>query len=237
MFRSTDAGKSWERLSPEIPAFCQGVNRPRILTIYINPSDTAQVWFGVEEGGLWRSDDHGTTWRRLDPECGITNSDIHCISMLPASGQQPHRIFVATVNSVFTSTDGGKAWTGAASKDRFEGLYYTRAVQPLAGDGALMLAVGDGTPGTKSRLYRSTDRGDSWAPVLLHAEPNSTFWAFGLHSADPDLVFAGTKYGDLFRSLDGGRSWFKEWRAFPEITAVAWTPFEAPVRAHPRSIT
>lgn len=237
MFRSTDAGKSWQRLSPEIPEFCQGVNRPRILTIYIDPSDTAQVWFGVEEGGLWRSGDHGATWHRMDPDCGITNSDIHSISMLPASGQQPHRIFVATVNSVFTSTDGGKAWTGAASKDRFEGLYYTRTVQPLAGDGALMLAVGDGTPGTKSRLYRSTDRGDSWAPVLLHAEPNSTFWAFGLHPADPDLVFAGTKYGDLFRSLDGGRSWFKEWRAFPEITAVAWTPFEAPVRAHPRSIT
>ena len=84
---------------------------------------------------------------------------------------------------------------------------------------------------------RSTDRGDSWVPALLHAEPNSTFWAFGVHSADPDLVFAGTKYGDLFRSLDGGRSWFKEWRAFPEITAIAWTPFEAPVRAHPRSIT
>ena len=53
----------------------------------------------------------------------------------------------------------------------------------------------------------------------------------------PKLLFAGTKYGDLFRSLDGGASWFKEWRAFPEITAVAWTPFEAPVQAHPQSIT
>ncbi len=237
MFRSTDGGTTWERRSPEIPEFCQGVNRPRILTICVDPSDTAQVWFGVEEGGLWRSGDHGATWHRVDKDYGITNSDIHCISMLPPAAKQPQRTYVATVNSIFTSTDGGKSWSGAASKDRFEGLYYTRAVQPLAGDGALMLAVGDGTPGTRSRLYRSTDRGDSWVPALLHAEPNSTFWAFGVHSADPDLVFAGTKYGDLFRSLDGGRSWFKEWRAFPEITAIAWTPFEAPVRAHPRSIT
>ena len=61
MFRSTDGGTTWERLSPEIPEFCQGVNRPRILTICVDPSDTAQVWFGVEEGGLWRSGDHGAT--------------------------------------------------------------------------------------------------------------------------------------------------------------------------------
>jgi hypothetical protein len=40
----------------------------------------------------------------------------------------------------------------------------------------------------------------------------------------PGLVFAGTKYGHLFRSTDGGRTFRKEWREFPEITDVAWTP-------------
>jgi hypothetical protein len=57
-----------------------------------------------------------------------------------------------------------------------------------------------------------------------------------VHAADSRLVFAGTKYGHLFRSMDGGRSWFKEWRDFSEITAVAWTPFVAPVAAHAQSI-
>jgi photosystem II stability/assembly factor-like uncharacterized protein len=236
VFRSTDGGRSWEQLSPEIPEFCHGVNRPRILTICVDPVNNAEVWFGVEEGGAWRSSDHGVTWRRIDQESGISSSDIHAIAILPPADKQPRTTFVLTVNSVFTSTDDGRAWRGAASKDRFEGLYYTRTIQPLPGNETLLLAVGDGTPGTRSRLYRSTDRGVTWAPTLLHAEPNSTFWAFGVHAADPSLLFAGTKYGDLFRSVDGGASWFKEWRAFPEITAVAWTPFEAPVRAHPRSI-
>jgi len=49
-------------------------------------------------------------------------------------------------------------------------------------------------------------------------------------------VLAGTKYGHLFRSMDGGRSWFKDWRDFSEITSVAWTPHVAPVHAHPQSI-
>jgi photosystem II stability/assembly factor-like uncharacterized protein len=236
MFRSVDGGKRWERLAPEIPEFCRGVNRPRILTICVDPADGAQVWFGVEEGGAWRSFDHGATWKRVDDEGAISNPDIHAIAILPPGKAEPRAIFVLTVNSVFTSVDDGKAWDGVASKSRFDGMYYTRTVQPVAGGEALMLAIGDGTPGTRSKLYRSVDRGATWTPALLHTAPNSTFWAFGVHAADPMLVFAGTKYGNLFRSIDGGASWFKEWRDFSEITAIAWTPFHAPVQAHPQSI-
>jgi photosystem II stability/assembly factor-like uncharacterized protein len=110
-------------------------------------------------------------------------------------------------------------------------------VQSLAGNPDVQLiAIGDGTPGTRSKLYRSEDRGATWTPALLHTAPNSTFWAFGAHAADPALLLAGTKYGHLFRSMDGGRSWFKEWREFSEITSVAWTPFQAAITAHPQSI-
>lgn len=237
MFRSIDGAKSWERLSPEIPEFCHGVNRPRILTICVDPLDGTKAWFGVEEGGAWRSLDRGLTWKRIDEDSAIRNSDIHAIAILPPDqNKQPAVVFVLTVNSVFTSTDDGKTWTGVPSKSRFDGMYYTRTVQPLPGGDSLMLAIGDGTPGTRSKIYRSVDRGTTWTPALLHAAPNSTVWAFGVHAADPALVFAGTKYGDLFRSFDGGLSWFKEWRAFPEITSVAWTPFLAPVETHPQSI-
>ena len=221
MFRSVDGGKKWERLSPEIPEFCRGVNRPRVLTICVDPVDGAKVWFGVEEGGAWRSFDHGATWKRIDEDSAISNPDIHAIAILPPDGKrQPGIAFVLTVNSVFTSTDDGKAWAGVPSKSRFDGMYYTRTIQPLPGSDVLMLAIGDGTPGTRSKLYRSVDRGATWSPALLYAAPNSTFWAFGVHAADPALLFAGTKYGDLFRSVDGGASWLREWRAFPELSLI-----------------
>jgi photosystem II stability/assembly factor-like uncharacterized protein len=143
---------------------------------------------------------------------------------------------VLTVNSVFTSTDDGNAWSGVPSKSRFDGMYYTRTIQTVSCCDELVLAIGDGTPGTRSKLYRSVDRGVTWTPSILHTAPNSTFWTFGANPADPKLLFAGTKYGNLFRSIDGGASWFKEWRDFSEITAITWTPFEAPVRAHLQSI-
>jgi len=238
MFRSLDAGRTWTRLPVEIPEFCKGVNRPRILALCVHPQAGREVWFGVEEGGAWRSDDAGDTWSRADsPESGINNSDIHSMAVLPASGTDPARHLVLTVNSICTSNDGGHRFDFKLSKDRFDGMYYTRTVQPLDPAGrTLLLAIGDGTPGTRTRIYRSEDRGATWTAALLHTAPNSTVWAFGLHSADRSLVFAGTKYGHLLRSTDAGRTWFKEWREFSEITAIAWTPHVAPVHAHPQSI-
>ncbi len=212
--------------------------RPRILTVAFHPERAEEVWFGVEEGGAWRSNDAGDTWERVDtPGRGINNSDIHAIAVLPATAEAPAKHVVVTVNSVCESTDDAKTFAFSPSKDRFDGLYYTRTVQVLDRAGnQLLLAIGDGTPGRQTRIYRSEDRGRTWAQTVLHTVPNSTVWAFGAHASDPALLFAGTKYGHLLRSTDGGLSWYKEWRDFSEITAVAWTPFVAPVHAHPQSI-
>jgi photosystem II stability/assembly factor-like uncharacterized protein len=49
-------------------------------------------------------------------------------------------------------------------------------------------------------------------------------WAFGTNPADPDFMLAASKFGYLYRSTDGGRSWAKEWREFNEITDLAWVP-------------
>ncbi|MDQ2822235.1 MAG: glycosyl hydrolase [Pseudomonadota bacterium] len=237
MFRSTDGGRAWHQLPIALPEFCSGVHRPRILTITVDSLD-GTVWFGVEEGGAWRSSDRGDTWERIDqPDSGIVNGDIHAITVLPAGPQGARMHIVCTVNSVYTNSAGGNgAWEGASSAERFDGMYYTRTIEALPGPAqTLLLAIGDGTPGTQSRIYRSIDRGRNWTHTLLHAAPNSTFWAFGAHAADPALVFAGTKYGHLFRSTDGGQSWWKEWRDFSEITAIAWTPFVAQIKAHAQS--
>ena len=189
------------------------------------------------EGGVWRSRDGGQAFERLDdPRKPIRSSDIHAISILPATAAAPKTIIVLTVNAVYVSDDDGATWDGKLSKQRFDGLYYTRTVAPIAGsDNELVLAIGDGTPGFKTRLMRSTDRGRNWTEAEVETAPNSTFWAIGGHAADPGRLYAGTKYGDLFRSTDRGLSWQKEWREFPEITAVAWTPVKAPLVAHAQS--
>ncbi len=51
LYKSSDAGLTWARTAPELAEFCSGVNRPRLLTICVDPDDSNQVWYGVEEGG------------------------------------------------------------------------------------------------------------------------------------------------------------------------------------------
>ena len=48
-------------------------------------------------------------------------------------------------------------------------------------------------------------------------------WNFAVHAADPDLVYASSVSGQVYRSTDGGASWQKLAREFGEIRALAWT--------------
>jgi photosystem II stability/assembly factor-like uncharacterized protein len=234
VFRTADGGKSWDRLSPELPERCAGVSKPRILTMTYDHLDGRSAWFGVEEGGLWRTRDRGDTWDRVDgtPKTlphGVTGSDVHCVVIVDGP---PKTVVCLVVNAIFVSTDDGATWTRTDTQQTW-GIYYTRLVARIPESGDLLLGIGDGTPGTQTRVFRSEDLAQTWTQSSLDVPANSTTWAFGLHPADPGLVFAGTKYGHLFRSSDAGRSFVKEWREFPEITDVAWTP--AIAAAAPRS--
>lgn len=220
MYRTTDAGVTWDRLSPELPERCAGVSKPRILTATYDQVDGKSAWFGVEEGGLWVTRDRGDTWDRVDSPDGVNPSDIHCVLVLDGP---PKTIVCLVVNAIFVSQDDGATWTRTGTKSTW-GIYYTRLVARIPDSNSVLLGIGDGTPGTQTRIFRSDDLAQTWIESTVDVPPNSTVWAFGTHTSDPGLVFAGTKYGHLFRSTDGGRTFTKEWREFPEITDVAWTP-------------
>lgn len=225
VFRTADAGAHWDRLPPQIPEFCAGVSKPRVLTATVDRYDPKNLWFGIEEGGLWRSRDRGDTWDRVDgtpaslPD-GVTNSDIHCVLVLEGP---PKTIVCVVVNALFVSQDDGRTWTRTDTRKEW-GIYYTRLVKQIPGTNELLLGIGDATPGTLTRIFRSTDLAQTWQEASLDVPANSTVWAFGVHPADARVAFAGTKYGHLFRSTDAGRTWVREWREFSEITDVAWTP-------------
>lgn len=220
-FRSNDAGKSWEQTSLLMPPKCAGVSRPRMLTIAVDPDDVRDVWVGVEEGGLFRTRDGGDTWKRMDENHigGVRNSDVHAIAILRGP---PKTVVVMVVNALYSSTDDGKTWTETSVRENW-GIYYSRVlVSKPHSDHDLFMGIGDGTPGTTSLFLRSKDRGTTWVNAPFPVQPNSTIWAIGTNSVDPNLLLAGTKYGHLFRSADGGFSWRKEWREFSEITDVTW---------------
>jgi photosystem II stability/assembly factor-like uncharacterized protein len=88
----------------------------------------------------------------------------------------------------------------------------------------VLLGNGDGPPGTVGVVGRSTDAGATWQAARMPNRANSTIWNFAVHAADPDLIYASSVSGEVYRSTDGGDGWEKLAREFGEIRALAWTP-------------
>ena len=60
VFRTTDGGKSWEKLAVDIVEKCFAV--PKVTNIVIHPRDPKTVFVTVEIDGVFRSRDGGDTW-------------------------------------------------------------------------------------------------------------------------------------------------------------------------------
>jgi photosystem II stability/assembly factor-like uncharacterized protein len=225
-FRSRDGGVTWQQTTLLMPERCAGVSRPRMLAIAVDPTDPHDVWVGIEEGGLFRTRDGGETWTRLDENWPNHpgNTDIHDIVLLPSRDGGPNTVLILVVSALYRSEDGGETWTRFHAKDTW-GLRYARVLLKKPGsDHELAIGIGDGTPGTTAEVLLSNDRGASWAPATLDTQANSCLWAFAANPANPELMMAGTKFGNLFISEDGGRNWTKQAREFSEITGMAWLP-------------
>ena len=71
---------------------------------------------------------------------------------------------------------------------------------------------------------RSRNAGASWEPLGFPVGPNSAMWTITIPAAEPDTMFAASRYGYLYRSDDAGDSWRKLWREFSEVSSVAYIP-------------
>lgn len=235
LWRTTDGCQSWERAPVEIPEFCAGVNRPRLLAFSYDPTDSNRLWFGLEEGGLFHSVDGGDSWERVDDRLlWDFNSDIHNINVLPNHGNKV--IVVVCVNAIYTSHDDGLTWKGVNPKEAF-GLYYARATAvPYGSEDTIYVSISDGTPGTTSQLVVSRDACESWQVLPLPVQPNSCIWGIHVNPANAEQIVMGCKYGHLFTSEKGGLSWKKEWRDFSEIADVLWTPAQAEIAVAHQSV-
>ena len=219
IFRSTDAGVTWERRPVEIAETCANVGTPRVTGIAIDPTDRRSVWVGLEVDGVRHSSDGGDTWAAVDG--GIPNLDVHNVAV---SAGPPKTVFVVVNNDVLTSTDDGASGTSIGVRESFP-LGYPRGITVQPGNPeTVMLTLGDTTPGSTGTVMRSKDTGNTWQSVSLPVEPNTAMRVVNIQPFDPQVVFAGSRYGYLYRSDDGGGAWTKLRRGFSEISSVLWLP-------------
>jgi photosystem II stability/assembly factor-like uncharacterized protein len=219
IYRTTDAGKTWEQLVVDIAPDCPNVGIPRPTGIAIDPTDHRQVWVGLEVDGVRHSADGGDTWTKVNGQ--IPNQDVH--NVLVVAGP-PKTVFTVVNDEVWRSTDDGTTWQAARAREVFP-WHYPRGIAVKPNDPrTVFVTLGDTTPGRIGTVMRSRDAGVTWQSLELPVPPNSAVWTVSLPAAAPDTVLAASRYGYLYRSDDGGESWRKLWREFGEVSSILWVP-------------
>jgi photosystem II stability/assembly factor-like uncharacterized protein len=193
----------------------------RVTTLVADAQEPDTLWAGVEIDGLFRSRDAGRTWEAVGQ--GLSSRDIHALATIRGKGGG-QRLLAATNNDMNLSTDGGATWQPLQVGKSLPWSYCRALAQPCGRPEVILLGNGDGPPGSAGLVARSTDGGSTWHATRMPRRANSTIWNFAVHPADPDLVYASSVSGEVYRSSDGGESWEKLAREFGEIRALAWTP-------------
>ena len=219
IFRSDDKGESWRQLSVDIADDCPNVGVPRVTDIAIDPVDPSKMWASIEVDGMRCSADGGETWKRING--AIKNPDGHAATV--TSGP-PKSVFLTVNNEIFISRDDGGSWQPVGVREKFPWTHVRDVVFDATDPSVAWAAIGDFTPGTTGALMQTRDAGESWDRVDMPVEPNSAMWVVRTQPDNPDLIFAASRYGYMYRSDDRGKTWAKLRREFSEVSSVVWVP-------------
>jgi len=192
-----------------------------------HPSHPYTFYIGVCNGGVWKTTDAGRTWTPIFDE--QETGSIGSIAIAPSdpnilyvgSGEGLARPDLSVGDGIFKSTDAGKTWTHLPQL-RDAQQVPNIAVDPKNPDRLFVAVFGHPYGPSKERgIYRSTDGGRTFQPVLQKDE-NVGGNDVDIDPVDPNIVYAtlweerqgpwedaqwrGTG-GGIYKSTDGGTTW------------------------------
>ncbi|MGH8057228.1 MAG: VPS10 domain-containing protein [Candidatus Entotheonellia bacterium] len=216
-YRSDDRGEHWEALEAP-PA---GTD---VWSLAFHPSDPGIVFAGYEPCAIYRSEDGGIHWKRMNTE-RVTFP--HITTYMPPLGKRvigiaadpsnPMDMYASIeVGGLLASRDGGESWESI-----IDGPYVRNNTLDLHGVQVSQAAPGTVYIITQVAMFRSRDRGQHWEHVQVEEMFPGGSYCRGLLVApdDPQTIYLaagaggggaprGTQEaGALFRSRDIGETW------------------------------
>ena len=98
------------------------VTSGRIMTIAVDPSNTAVVFIGAASGGVWKTVNGGASWQPVFDTQGsfsigwVTIDPHHSNVVWVGTGERNSQRSVAYGDGVYKSDDGGRSWTNVGLK-------------------------------------------------------------------------------------------------------------------------
>lgn len=218
LFRSTDGGATWKKLTKGLPTTAEGLGR---IGFCIAPSNSSRLYATVDagdKGGVYRSDDAGENWYLLstDPRYWGRGSDFAELKVDP---KNPDIVYSANVVT-WKSVDGGKTWNafrGAPGGDDYHRMWINPDnpdIILIAGDQGAIITVNGG------------ETFSSW-----YNQPTAQMYHVSTDNAFPYNVYSGQQesgsVGIASRSNDGQIT-YRDWHpvSVEEYGYVAVDPLD-----------
>lgn len=243
LFRTWDWGETWEFVRPlwnhpkRKEWFGGGADYPGVHSVCVHPANPRHVTVGVSCGGVWVTEDGGSTWevraegmwaafmppdRKYDPHI----QDPHRVAQCRA---RPEALWAQHHNGVFRTTDGGRSWQEVKSVEPAV-FGFAVAVHPERPDTAWLV------PGQSDEkripvqgrvvVSRTRDGGASFEVLTRGLPQRHAYDLTYRHGLEVDesgerLAF-GTTTGSLWVTEDEGDSWKTVSEHLPPVYAVRW---------------
>jgi len=206
---------AWKPLGPEIIE-SYTTSTGRVSAVVLHPANMDVIFAGGAQGGVWRTEDAGASWRPLtDQQCSLAMGALALDPVDPdivyaGTGEQHFSADSYYGCGVLRSSDGGESWTRLG-----EGVF----TGPMGGTTISRIVVDSATAGTldattvyaatEGGLFISTDSGGGWTKVL-----DGVVTDVLVRAGDREVLFAALAEGEektghatLHRSGDGGLTW------------------------------
>ncbi len=172
LYKTTDGGDNWVKLTEGLP---DGITGRIGIDIYHSDTNIVYVVFEHKQGGVFRSEDKGFTWKKMSG----TNPRPMYYSQIRIDPNNDQRIWVLGA-SMYVSEDGGKNFRTDYVR-RIHGDHHAMWINP---DNSNHMIVG-----SDGGIYISYDRGKTWD--FVNALPLGQFYEIGFDMRKPYYVYGG----------------------------------------------
>ena len=176
LYKSTDSGKTWDKIHTGFPEGDLGR-----ITVAIAPSDTNILYAVLETGekatnGLWKSSDTGNSWEHLNNDFGLTVRPFY-FSRITIDPKNPDVVVKGGLNGSI-SRDGGNTFKslGNMHSDIHDVVFDINNSDVLYS-------------GTDGGMYRSWDGGTTFE--IVENLPLSQFYHISVDNETPYNVYGG----------------------------------------------
>ncbi len=204
VFRTRDGGKTWEKV-------LYLDDRTGAIEVVFDPHNPhilfAAMWEGYrtpwslnsggEKDGLYRSNDDGSTWKRVEGN-GLPEGPLGKISVaVSADSNVVYALIEAKKGGIYRSGDGGLNWSLVNDDHRFRqrAWYFTHLWADPKNVGGIYIA--------DTGLFHSIDGGKSFEVIPA---PHGDHHALWIDPNDSNRLINGNDGGATI-SVDGGKNW------------------------------